>query len=101
MKLVWADSALRDVDDILRYIRPRSPSGARNVAISINRAGASCAELPFAGSKTRRSKVWRWPLTDRRMTIFYRVDVDNDTVEIIRVVRSGRVKNLRRLPDEN
>ena len=98
MELGWHPVALRDVEEILDHVRTQSADGARNVSFSIERAAELCALFPFTGSKTNRADVYRSPLTDRRITIFYRVHRRENIVEILRVLRSGRIKNLRRLP---
>ena len=98
MELDWHPDALRDVEDILDYVRSQSVDGARNVSFSIERAAESCALVPFAGAKTNRANVYRSALRDHRITIFYRVHRRQNVVEILRVVRSGRIKNLRSIP---
>jgi hypothetical protein len=47
MKVVYAPTALRDIDDILAYIHQRNPIGARNVSLAIE-YNFSCAG--FGGS---------------------------------------------------
>ena len=98
MKLEWHPTALKDVDEILDQVRSRSLSGAANVSVSIERAAQRCASWPFASARTGMRDVFRYPLTDRRIAIFYKVHAARDTVEILRVVRSGRIKSLRRMP---
>jgi plasmid stabilization system protein ParE len=43
MKVVYASRALRDIDDILAYIKTRNPQGARSVSLAIEHAIRSCA----------------------------------------------------------
>jgi plasmid stabilization system protein ParE len=38
MKIVYASRALRDIDEILAYIRKRSPRGAHSVSVAIEHA---------------------------------------------------------------
>jgi plasmid stabilization system protein ParE len=57
-----------------------------------------CALNPRIGVRTYRPNVYRWPLKRYRYTIFYRVLLSEDVVEIARVVRAARVKNLGKLP---
>jgi plasmid stabilization system protein ParE len=101
MKVIYAPQALRDVDDILAYIQKRSPAGARNVSVAIERAVEACALNPRTGAKTDEPEVYRRPLNKYRYTIFYRVLADVDAVEIARVIHGARVKNLRRLPRDD
>ena len=100
MKVKYAPHAFRDIDAILAQIQTRSSSGARTVSLAIERAAESCALVPYAGAKTDRHDVYRAPISRHRLTVFYRVDADEDAIEIVRVVRAGRVRNLRRVPDD-
>lgn len=98
MKLVYAPRALRDIDEILSYIAERSPQGARNVSLAIEHAASFCARHPKAGGRTNRKDLYRHSLAKYRLTMFYRWQDSGETTQIVRVVRSGRVRNLRRIP---
>ena len=100
MRIIYAPRALRDVEEILAYVQKRSPSGAHNLSIAIERAIEMCALNPRIGVRTDRPHVYRWPLRRYRYTIFYRVLLDEDAVEIARVIRATRIKNLGRLPPD-
>lgn len=99
MKLVYAPRALRDIDELLAYIHQRSPQGASDVSFAIEHTARICADSPRAGAPTDEPNVYRWPLSDYRFSIFYRFDPTHEAVEIVRVVRSSRVRNLRRIPE--
>jgi plasmid stabilization system protein ParE len=60
MKVIYAPQALRDIDNILAYIRNRSPRGAHNVSLAIEHAIQMCALNPRAGAKTDEPDVYRW-----------------------------------------
>jgi plasmid stabilization system protein ParE len=50
MKVCYASRALRDIDDILGYIKTRSPHGARSVSFAIEHAIRTlCAQPAHAG----------------------------------------------------
>lgn len=100
MKLVYAPRALRDIDELLAFIHKRSPQGARRVSFAIEHTAEICAESPRGGAPTDEPYVYRWPLSSYRYTIFYRHDPTRDVVEIIRVVRASRIRNLRRIPGD-
>ncbi len=87
MKVVYASRALRDIDDILAYIKTRSPQGARSVSLAIEHAIRTCALSPHASAKTDEPGVYRRPLGRYRYTIFY-------------VIHGARVRNLRRMPND-
>ena len=100
MNLRYAPRALRDIDEILAYINARSPQGARNVSLAIEHSIGMCAQNPATGSKADEPDLYRRTLGKYRYTIFYRVDLTADVVEIARVVHSARVKNLGALPED-
>lgn len=101
MKVRYAPRALRDVDEILAYIHARNPQGAANVSLAIERTIGLCALTPAAGSRTNESDLYRMPLGKYRYTIFYRVDLIRDVLEVARVIHGARVKNLATLPDDD
>jgi plasmid stabilization system protein ParE len=50
------------------------------------------------GTRTDEADILRWPMTDFRSTIFYRIDGDNNEIEILRIMDGRRVRDLRRVP---
>jgi plasmid stabilization system protein ParE len=101
MKIVYAPRALRDIDDILNYIHGRSPRGAHAVSLAIQYTIQMCAFNPHAAGKTDEPNVYRRPMGKYRYTIFYRVLARDEGIEIARVIHSARVKNLRKIPDDD
>lgn len=98
MKIVYASRALRDIDRILAHIHERSPRGAHNVSLAIERTIQICALNPRAVGKTDEPHLYRRPLGKYRYTIFYRVLPRDEGIEIARVVHGARVKNTRKMP---
>jgi toxin ParE1/3/4 len=99
MKLVYAPRALRDIDEILAYIQSRSRQGAHSVSVAIEHTIGGCVLNPYIGAKTDEPNLYRYPLARYRYTIFYRVDVERDVLEIVRVVHGARVGDLGKVPD--
>ncbi|HWE20546.1 MAG TPA: type II toxin-antitoxin system RelE/ParE family toxin [Hyphomicrobiaceae bacterium] len=99
MKVIYAPRSLRDIDKLLNYIQKRSPRGAHSVSLAIEYAIHMCALKPRAIGRTDVPNLYRRALGKYRYTIFYRVLPENEGIEIVRVVHSARVKNLRKLPD--
>lgn len=99
MKLVYAPRALRDVDEILSYIQSRSIQGAHSVSVAIERPIDACVFNPYIGAKTDEPNLYRYPLARYRYTIFYRVVVKRDVLEVVRVVHGARVRDLGKVPD--
>jgi plasmid stabilization system protein ParE len=100
MKIVYAPRALRDIDDILAHILKLSPRGAHNVSLAIEHTIRLCALSPRAIGKTDEPNVYRRPLGKYRYTIFYRVLPHDEGIEVARVVHGARVKNLRKVPED-
>jgi len=100
MRIVYAPRALRDIDEILAYIRQRSPRGAHAVSLAIEHTIQLCALSPHASGKTDEPNVYRRRLGKYRYTIFYRALVHKGVVEIVRVIHSSRVRSLDKLPDD-
>ena len=98
MKITYAPQALRDIDEILAYIRERSSQGARSVSIAIEYRIHLCALNPHAGSKTDEPNVCRRALGKYNYAIFYRTLADDSGIEVARVIHGARIKNLRKMP---
>lgn len=101
MKVVYASRALRDIDDILTYIRERSPGGARSVSLAIEHAVQTCASNPNAAGQTDEPGVYRRPLGRYRYTIFYRILAEGEGIEVARVIHGARVRDLRKMPNDS
>jgi plasmid stabilization system protein ParE len=100
MKVIYAQRALRDIDRILAHIWKRSPRGAHNVSLAIERTIHLCALNPRAIGKTDEPNVYRRPLGKYRYTVFYRVLPHDEGIEVARVIHGARVKDLRKMPEE-
>lgn len=98
MKVVYAERARRDIAAIYDYLTVKSARSAQRVEDMIRRNYEGLGAFPFAGLATSKIDVRRLPLVRYPYTIFYRVDVAHELVEIARVVHSARVKSLRRMP---
>ena len=101
MKVVYAERARRDIEDIYDFIATHNPHAAQRVEDLIRVTCEGFAQFPFASVATDEPGVRRAPLVRYPYTIFYRVDVARDVVEIARVLHGARVKNLRQLPDDS
>ena len=96
----FSPSAIADLQSIRTYLKERSPKGAERVRRAIETTIDHCAEYPRTGNRTNLPGVFRIPLHRYRFTIFYRLSPDKEQLEVLRVLRSGRVKALRSLPDD-
>ena len=99
MKIAYAPRALRDIEELLAYTHERSPRGAHNVSLAIEHAIQMCALHPHAAARTDETRVRRRALGKYRYTIFYRVLTRDEGIEVVRVVRSARVRSLGKVPE--
>jgi toxin ParE1/3/4 len=100
MNVVWSPRALRDLDEVLGYTHQHSPAGASNLSHAIERSIAICARNPQLGSMSNEPSIYRWPFVAYRYTSFYRHIKNDKTIKILCLLRSGRIRNLRHIPDE-
>ncbi len=98
MLIRYSPRSLKDIDELLAYIRNRSPQGALNASLAIEHTISLCAEYPYTGTRTNRRGIYRRPLSKYRFTLFYQLHEGEGYIEIIRLVRAGRVKNLATVP---
>ena len=100
MKIVYAESARRDIAEIFNAIAVHSPSAAGRVEEAIRIQCERLTAFPYAAAKTDEPRVFRVPLVRYPYTVFYRVNVEVNWIEIARVLHGARIKDLRRLPDD-
>lgn len=84
MKIVYAPSALRDLEELLGFVNSRSPSGARKLTMAIRHAVEMCARYPWAAARTDEHNVYRRPLGRYKYTFYYRVLPEADRIEVVR-----------------
>jgi plasmid stabilization system protein ParE len=96
----FAPCALADINAIRVYLMERSPRGAENVRRAIASAIDFCSEYPLSGLRTDAPGVLRHPLHRYRFTVFYRLTPEGSDIEVLRVLRSARIKNLKQIPDD-
>jgi plasmid stabilization system protein ParE len=99
MTVRFSPRALADLEAIQNYLLPLNPRGAERVRQAIVATIDHIAAFPRSSVETDEPGLLRRPLVRYRYTIYYRLASTGHDVEIVRVLYSGRVKNLRRLPD--
>lgn len=98
MKLVFSPEALDDIDEIYRHVSRQSVQVAEKIEAAIRQASEASSRSPYLYPATAKTSVRRHPIRRYGFTTFYRVNKSRDAVDILRVVRGARVKNLRMLP---
>jgi toxin ParE1/3/4 len=87
MTVGYTPRAFSDREQIIEYLRERSPVGAQNVAASIRDAVAQLREHPLSGYRTNDPEVRVVFLVRYPYKIFYRV---RDIVEILHIRHTSR-----------
>jgi plasmid stabilization system protein ParE len=100
MKVVFAERARRDIEAIYDYIASSNPTAAQAVEGAIRITCEALAEFPYAAPATDEPSVRRAPLVTYPYTIFYRVDNQQQRIEIARVIHGARITDLGRFPDD-
>jgi plasmid stabilization system protein ParE len=98
VKVRYNARSLLDLADIQDYIATHSVLSAQRVTHAIEYEISKCANFPSTGLKTNRKGLLRWPMKRHSITIYYNFEDGWDHIEIAGIVRSARVKNLRRMP---
>jgi toxin ParE1/3/4 len=88
MRVRYTPQAFSDRERILEYLKERSASGSRNVAISIRDAVRQLGDQPFSGYRTDNSDVRVTFIVRYPYKIFYRVR--DDVVEILHIRHTSR-----------
>ena len=98
MKVVYGRRAQSDIAEIFDHITKQDQTIAWAVEADNRKACEGLGQFPYANAATDIPHVYRMPLPKRGYTVFYRARAKQSVVEIVRVVRSSRVRNLRRVP---
>ena len=92
MKVVWTESALADLDEILAYTAANYPSLIEPLERRVRATVARLARWPHsARSVEERSGVRVVPLVRYPYRVFYRVD--GETVELLHIHHAARDEN--------
>ena len=94
----YRSRAQNDIERTYDAIARDSASSAQRVETTIGRAVGMLAMEPALGVDLGYRETRRWPMTDYKYMIFYRVDWTEEYIEVVRVVESSRVRNLKRVP---
>ena len=98
MRVVYSERTVADIAEIFDYIEQQDHVTARAAEADIRRACEGFSQFPHSNPKTSRPNFYRMPIKRRGFSVFYRVRSRLRVVEIARVVRSARVRNLGRVP---
>ncbi len=88
MRLRVTRTALRQIEDILRFVEARAPAGARAIRARLRDILAILPAHPLAGQATTRPGIRRLTLTPLPYVLFYRATPDE--VVVVRVQHAAR-----------
>ena len=98
MKISYRARALEDVQAIYDWRARQNSDVAEKVEAAVFAAADWLGEHPEFGAKTDEPNIRRWPMTDFHYTIFYVLERNVEAIEVLRIVDSKRVQNLKRVP---
>jgi plasmid stabilization system protein ParE len=91
--IIWSDPALADFEAVVRYVMERNPSAAESLRLAILDHVESLARLPFIGPVYDRDRTGRVrEIMCGVYRIFYRVDEDRKTVDILTIWHGARAE---------
>jgi toxin ParE1/3/4 len=99
MRVIYARSALADIDQISSYVRERNPRAAVSVADAIEATVARIGMFPFSAPASDEPDVRMAPAGRYSYLIFY--TVTDDEVLILRVIHAARMRPWERRSDES
>ena len=98
MRVRFRSRAQADIDGIYESIAERNTDRAQRVEDAIRGAAELLSREPELGVATGHSDARRWPIPKYDYAVFYRIDWDEDFIDVLRVVNGRRVRNLKRVP---
>src|SRR5438309_746056 len=98
MMVRYRSRAQDDIENIYDRIARDNPPAAQRVESAIRGAGELLSRQPELGVAMGHKDARRWPMPDYDYAIFYRSDWDENLIDVLRVVDSRQVRNLRRVP---
>lgn len=97
-RVIWAETALRDLESIAEYIDLDDPEAAKRIVRRVFEKTDQLESFPESGSKPRILK--RTPyrrLISKPILIYYRIE--EDIAYIVHVVKEERKFDLSRIAD--
>lgn len=98
MKARFTPQAIVDIAAVYDVIALVNPSAAQDVEDYIRKTADDVAGFPGIGAPTNSRHVRRLPLVRYGYTLFYRIVIADDVVDILRIVPARKIRNLVRVP---
>jgi len=94
-KVIFKDTFLADLEQIVRSIAAHDPSAARRFGAHVIRTGESLAFFPERFPRVRQRRQIRRFMVGKYFKVFYRVQAASNAVEILRCWDGRRGMNPR------
>jgi toxin ParE1/3/4 len=99
-RVIWAETALRDLESIAEYIELDDPEAAKRVVRRAFEKTDQLEEFPESGSKPRALKGTAYRrLISKPILIYYRIE--KDSAYIVHVVKEERKFDLSRIVEND
>jgi toxin ParE1/3/4 len=83
-KVIFKDTFLADLEEIVRFIAGQNPAAARKLGDMIIQSGESLCFFPERHPKVRQRPGVRRFIVKKHFKVFYRVQSESRTVEVLR-----------------
>ena len=93
MKLRFTPQAIRDLDEISAYLRPRNPFAAQRVRDSILDSLKILNQFPYAGRKQTVGSVRKLMTRKYRYLVYYSVDESHQEVVVLAIQHPARARD--------
>jgi toxin ParE1/3/4 len=90
MKLRYTESAARELDESVEYLREQAASVARDFADNIEQAIKELLEHPLSAEETEKRDVRRKYVRRFRYAIFYAVDHEANELVLLHIRHTAR-----------
>lgn len=97
MRVRFAPQALRNLRTISNYVKVENPLAADRISSALRIAAEGLSTFPYSGRKQTSAGLRKLVVVRYRYIIYYRVEAESDTIEIIGIRHASRSRTYRDL----